>query len=150
MRFGRYLVPALALNLWVTSNAFAGCADFFYTPVSDPTNLLGGWAIQAQNAPPGGASTEDWKEDHCFTATDTPGDLYKIGDGSAVDPRALRGTWTPNSDGTVTYNYGSPSTTYRWKLYSQRGSRALLCWEDADTGEVIATGGAYQVAGTCP
>lgn len=151
MRLGRATAVAFALVFTCTTDVLAGeCESAGYSAVTD-TTILGGWLIEAINDFQGGSPTEDWREDHCLTTEGVPGNLYKAGDGSAVDPRALRGTWTPNSDGTVTYNYGSPATTYTWRLYSQRGLVSLLCWENKDTGEMIATGGGgSDPAGLCP
>jgi hypothetical protein len=49
------------------------------------------------------------------------------------------GTWAlSTSRGTVTYDYGTPATTYTWQVYSDGFG---LCWQaNSPGGAVIAIG----------
>ena len=96
---------------------------------------------------PGG---EEWNEDHCSN-----GNLFKVGDGTPVDPRAFRGTWDvvggAPANRRVVYNYTvTGSSTFEWTLWrdSPGGS---LCWGDPNNGnEVVATAPAPgSLTGTC-
>ena len=81
-----------------------------------------------------GVGGEEWNEDHC-----AGGALYKVGDGSVVDPRAFRGTWAVGSGNPalVTYIYTvGGSSTYEWTLW--RNDVGGLCWEGAGS-TIIAT-----------
>jgi hypothetical protein len=99
--------------------------------------------LQINATAPGG---EEWNEDHC-----QGGNLYKVGDGSPVDPRALRGTWGIGGTGQnriVTYDYGGSLPVYEWSLWS--GSSGL-CWGDPGAShEVIAIGTTQALSGSCP
>lgn len=154
VKYGKVGLSVLLLASLAAESVFAqGCATYGYAPVPDAT-VINGYSIYAQNVPPGGVITEDWKEDHCTTGSGNPGNLYKVGDGTTVDPRALRGTWTPNPGGdmgTVEYNYDGnpPGNPYKWTLYARKGISAL-CWEDTVSGQLIATGNPIGSTGTCP
>lgn len=148
MRYGRIMLPVFAMAFFMANHAFAGCADetLNYLPEADASALSGNGILAKSptTIDPTTGQLEVWKEDHCAN-----GNLFKLGDGTAVDPRAYRGTWTDNGNGTVTYDYGSPATTYTWKLYAYKkgGFAAGLCWEDTGTNPAttIATG---EIIGT--
>lgn len=132
----------IALTLLTAQGALgAGCQDVFPVPLNykplPNAAFLDGQRIYAQDAVPGEVANEEWFEDHC-----SGGALFKVaaGVGDPVDPYKEIGTWTDNQDGTITYDYGSPATTYTWKLYVRKGGG--LCWEDTDANppSVIATG----------
>jgi hypothetical protein len=138
---GMKLVLAAALMPMVlATDVMAGaCADDGYNQqvtadqMTSPLNRLSGKRVLA-TAPSDG---EEWNEDHCTTTVGSPGPLYKVGAGTKVDPRAYRGTWTPNNDDSVTYDYGG-SAQYTWTVWRQPSSDAL-CWESLDGGSIIAT-----------
>lgn len=82
-------------------------------------------------------SGEDWKEAHC-----AGGALYKAGDGTAVDPRALRGTWSVTGSGndrTVTYNYtGGP--TYTWSMYQNKTTNVVyFCNGSTEIARIVSS-----------
>jgi len=89
------------------------------------------------------SSSEEWNEDHC--GGPVSGNLYKIGDGSAVDPRALRGTWTAGGNrglSLVTYNYNvGGSSFWSWTLWSDTADPTTggLCWETTSPNSDTAT-----------
>ena len=86
---------------------------------------------------------EEWNEDHCSS-----GDLYKLGDGTTVDPYAYRGTWVP-SGFKVTYNYTvGGNSTYTWTLWEDTTTNRI-CWEDESGSPIIATAPAPGGAGSC-
>ena len=92
-------------------------------------------------------SAEEWNEDHCPT-----GELYKIGAGTAVDPRALRGTWatTGTPPGQVTYNYNvTGSSTYTWSLWTDGTGH---CWQTTTGAPTVVAidPNAPGVAAPCP
>jgi len=134
------LVANAVLLAGICGDAMAGCdADGFGQLLNTTTqinNNLSNKRIDATS--PGG---ENWKEDHC-----PGGNLYKVGDGTPVDPRVLTGSWTlvdttpggsPNTGWAVRYNYGTGGV-YTWKLYRRSsGNPRGLCWEDA-AGTTIA------------
>lgn len=140
MKFQQLACPIAVLAFFLSGNTLA--APCSLTPLTD-ASILSGRSVVAQSPSTG----ETWKEDHCAN-----GDLYKIGDGTTADPRAYRGTWTDNNDGTVTYDYGSPATTYTWKLYAKSVNvGATLCWGDPNNnGEAIAIGTVNAITGSCP
>jgi len=155
MKSRKSVSAVFALSLVMANDAFAGCEEFGYFPLTLfnlDAMVLSGKNIFAQDAPPGGVVTEDWKEDHCATTSGASGNLYKSGDGSAVDPRALRGTWTPNPGGVVgavEYDYAGdpPGNPYTFTLFLGKSG---LCWQGAD-GNVAATGTVQGDAGLpCP
>jgi len=82
--------------------------------------------------------SEEWNEDHCGD-----GKLFKVGvDGSAVDPRAYRGTWSVSGSGAdtvVKYSYTvGGSSEYSWSLWSNASEG--LCWGTGPGGNpAIAT-----------
>jgi len=132
-------VIGLFLLIGVAGNALADCETAGYTRLNQPgaNSVLSNKHVLA-TAPSG----EEWNEDHCST-----GALYKIGDGSVVDPRAFRGTWVVGggNPAPVTYNYTvGGSSTYTWTLWGK--TDGSLCWEDA--GAIIATAPAPGSAGT--
>lgn len=144
MKHVMFIPTVCALAFLTAKSALAaGCIDFYNVPLPNAA-FLNGKRIYAGNAPPGGTITEDWKEDHC-----SGGDLFKqgLGVGHPVDPYKKIGTWTDNGDGTITYDYGSPATTFTWKLYVRKGGG--LCWEDTSTTAIIATGAAIGPVGSC-
>ena len=108
---------------------------------------LGNKSIDA-NTPDG---NENWKEDHCGASS---GNLYKVGAGTPVDPRALRGTWRRQGN-TVIYDYGTGGS-YQWRLYQDANgdvAAGALCWqENMNDGEVIAksTTAPTLPTGPCP
>lgn len=124
------LSTALLLVLHPTLHA-APCGTGAPLNKAQILTLLQGKRVYAVS--PGG---EDWKEDHCAS-----GELYKVGDpsNSAVDPRALRGSWSVSEDvlslpggsltlGKISYTYtnASSSTTYSFYVI-QDGSTYKLC-----------------------
>lgn len=130
------VVAVSALVFLGSANVWSACGG---TRVSAGT--VSGTTVAASSG------SETWNEEHC-----PGGNLYKVGTlGSAVDPRALRGTWsvvTDNSqEGLVEYDYGSPSVTYQWSLWQLSGGS--YCWEDS-SGNAIATGTLTVGTGACP
>lgn len=152
MRYGSVIPPVFALTFFMATSATAGCLNesLPFAPETDASALSGNaiLATSPSTIDPTTGQLETWKEDHCGN-----GDLYKLGSSTPVDPRAYRGTWTDNGDGTVTYNYGSEATTYTWKLYAYRKGPfvSALCWEDtaANPPTTIATG-SIITTGSCP
>ena len=74
-------------------------------------------------------SSETWNEDHCPVAGAARSSLYKVGDGTPVDPRALKGSWrvlgTGNqNDSLVEYTYtgASADLVYQWQMRKTTGS----------------------------
>jgi len=129
---------ALCIVAAVTAAVFAqgasadGCTTLGYSggPLASAgiVAALSGKRVQASGG------TEDWNEDHCVG-----GDLYRVGDGTAVDPRVKEGTWTSASN-TATYNYTGGSS-YGWSLYQDVTNFPLapLCWEQTSGGGAIVT-----------
>lgn len=79
-------------------------------------------------------SGEDWKEDHC-----TSGALYKVGAGTAVDPRKQVGTWAivgTGSNTTVQYSYTGLSP-YTWSLW-QTGSTVYFCNGASEIAHIVS------------
>ena len=118
-------------------------------------NALSGKRILA-TAPAG----ETWYEDHCaVSAAGAPAaNLYKVGDGTAIDPRALRGTWEiggSGNDRTVIYTYykNPPSSTpgpnlvYTWSLWQRSDGTIDFC--DGTTQIAVITTSAAAGA-PCP
>lgn len=140
MNVRKMLLPVMMFGAFMGSNAFAGCLDLGYAS-ANPLILVDN---EVDATSPGG---ENWNEYHCDS-----NELYKVGDGTAVDPTTLRGSWFPIPRGNfVRYNYGGPSVTYTWKFFTKGSSPTELCWENATTGEVIATGILKVLApATCP
>lgn len=111
----------LLLAFGVASEVMAGCGtvagDNRLSNLGGIQGALSGKRINAVSPGPGG---EDWKEDHC-----PGGDLYKVGDGSAVDPRVKRGTWSifgTGNDRSVRYVYtGDANSPYTWTLWQNAG-----------------------------
>jgi len=100
-------------------------------------------------------SSETWNEDHCPVAGATPGNLYKVGDGTPVDPRALRGSWrvlgTNNqNDSSVEYTYtGSPNLVYAWQMRKTTGQSTTYYF--CNGGALVATlTGNTSSIGSCP
>lgn len=127
------------LLMGIASNAVAvTCSDQGYTALNNAqaNAALSGKRVLAV------APDEQWNEDHC-----ADGALFKVGDGSPVDPRAFRGTWTVQPGPppvSVTYDYTvGGSSNYTWELWGNNGS---LCWEGG--GAIIATAPAPGSAGT--
>jgi hypothetical protein len=62
---------------------------------------------------------DDWKEAHCSNH-----DFYRVGDGTAADPRAKEGTWSITGRTTtsafIVYSYvsGSNQLSYQWVVYA--------------------------------
>lgn len=157
------LVTASVMLFGILSNqAIAGCvAEGFNDPdnfregsAAMVRNLLNGKSVNA--TAPGG---ENWKEDHCSTTGTNPGNLYKVGDGTTVDPRALRGTWQPvDTNGAaaggwrVKYTYAG-GQTYTWRVFRNRNNNndgVRICWED-EAGKTIAVSLPTTAAGApCP
>ena len=104
--------------------AAAGCAGEALNK-DDIDDALSGKRIIA--TAPGG---EEWKEDHCSNDA-----LYKVGAGTAVDPREQVGAWSV-TDNKVRYNYDG-GQTYEFKLYENTLTN-LLCWEK-ENGDIVAT-----------
>lgn len=138
---GMFLLMGLASN-----TAIGSCSSEGYTNSLNSAqiqNALNGKRILA-TAPDG----EEWHEDHCSSSA-----LYKVGDGSTVDPRAFRGTWVASGapTGMVSYNYTvGGNSQFTWTLWKNTpGNQAGgLCWEDS--GTVIATAPAPGAAeGPC-
>ena len=141
MRKWKFILPAAVLAVLLTHGALAGCQDenAAFSPAS--SLILKNKGVDATS--PGG---ENWKEDHCRL-----GQLFKVGDGSAVDPRVQTGTWIGQRGGIVHYNYGDPAGPYEWKLYSTGSSVGdSVCWENPDTGAVVAIGTLKALSGLCP
>jgi hypothetical protein len=123
--FGAILLAGFAVDA-----SAGGCSEAGYTNRLDQTQIpdaLSGKRIFA-------TGSEEWKEDHCAN-----GNLYKVGAGTAVDPRAYRGKWAiigTDNDAQVKYTYTVGGTSeFIWSLWSN--SSGALCWEGA--GAVIAT-----------
>jgi len=129
----KYLKIGTFLLMGIANSAAANCFDDGYTNVGISGDISGKRILAT--APDG----EDWKEDHCTSG------LYKVGDGTAVDPYAFRGTWLISGN-TVEYSYTGISSPYIWLLYND-GSGGL-CWQNAG-GAIIATGSASGSAGPC-
>lgn len=94
-----------------------------------------------------GVNGENWKEDHCLN-----GLLIKVGDGSPVDPRKEVGTWSPTRNPAfgVSYSYHGIADPYVWLLFSTGSAIGdEVCWEEQDTGEVIAVGEIKALSGAC-
>lgn len=92
-------------------------------------------------------SGDDWKEDHC---TGSGGNLYKVGDGSAVDPRKVVGTWTTGggADGTIAYAYTGAST-YTWHILADNPAsptQVFFCDGSTEIAHSVSIGS----AGPCP
>lgn len=138
------VIIVIAALLAYTSGAFAACPGARLTSTTTPTlqSAISGRQINANS--PGG---ENWKEIHC-----TDGRLQKVGVSPTdpVDPQVTVGTWSTNTNGSVAiYNYGTPATTYRWRVY-RVAATDILCWqENAANGATIATAVAPSTAGTC-
>lgn len=136
----RRVITLAAAFLVYAPGAFADCTAAGYaTLLTGPalTNAISGQKIDA-NSPEG----ENWKEIHCAsTIGATGGVLQKVGVSPTdpVDPQRAVGTWSLSpSRGTVTYDYGTPATTYIWRVYSNGSG---LCWqENSNGGKVIAIG----------
>ena len=131
-------ITGMLLLMGIAGNAIAGgCSDAGYkSPLNG--NSLSDKRVEA--VAPGG---EEWNEDHCSS-----GELYKLGDGTPVDPYALRGNWT-SSLKTVTYNYtGDSGSPYLWTLWQNNASAKSICWEDS-SGGIIATAPEPGSAGDC-
>lgn len=97
------------------------------------SSALSGKRINA--VAPGG---EDWKEDHCAA-----GALYKVGAGTAVDPRVKRGTWTivgTGANATVQYAYTN-GATYTWAMW-QTGGTVYLCNGGGEVAHIVSSGAA--------
>ncbi|MBE0472014.1 MAG: hypothetical protein IBX55_21205 [Methyloprofundus sp.] len=121
------------LLIGIAGSASANCSNDGYTTAGVPTDISGKQIIAT-----GGGY--DWKEDHCAS-----GDLYKLGNGTTIDPYAFRGKWSI-SDNTVTYNYTvGGNSTYIWNLW--KDVRGNLCWDDGIN--IIATAPAPADAGAC-
>jgi hypothetical protein len=90
--------------------------------------------------------SDDWKEDHCPTGT-----LYKVGDGTPVDPRALRGSWQVVGD-QIRYSYtgdsGSPYTWDVWRKTSAPNQGQLSFCNGAS--EIAHSTSVTAFAATCP
>ena len=129
-------IIGMLLLMGIASNALAGeCETAGYSSLNGPDviSALSGKRVAAE-APDG----EEWNEDHCTTALNSPGALFKVGDGSAVDPRAFRGTWTPRggNPAKVEYSYTvGGSSSYTWTIWGKTGGS--LCWEGSG-GSIIA------------
>jgi hypothetical protein len=121
------------------SEAMAGCGavagDSRIGNQGGIQGALGGKRINAVS--PGG---EDWKEDHC-----SGGDLYKVGNGSAVDPRAKRGTWSivgTGNDRSVRYAYtGDANSPYTWTLWQNAGV-LYFCSGGSEIAHTVSIGSA--------
>ena len=130
----KYLIlTILTLFAATTIPAAAGCvADGFGDSPLDKDSIgdkLSGKRIIATAH----GGDEEWKEDHCST-----GALYKVGAGTAVDPRKKVGTWGTETDsghGVVVYDY--ETTDYEFKLYEN--DEGALCWESKTGDIVVAT-----------
>ena len=126
---GFFLLIGIASNTWAVS-----CSDDGYSKLNKP-NAVSALSNKRIWAVAPGVGGEEWNEDHC---AGSGGALYKVGDGSVVDPRTFRGTWAVGNGNPapVTYSYTvGGSSTYTWKLWGKTDGR--LCWEDA--GTIIAT-----------
>ncbi len=125
----------ILLLIGVTSNATASCSTEGYPTLGTSSDISGKQILAT--APPVG---EQWNEDHCASL-----DLYKVGDGTAVDPYAYRGTWSITGN-AVTYNYTvGGNSTYIWNLWKDVNGN--LCWDDSTN--IIATAPAPAGAGAC-
>jgi len=125
--------PVYALSILLASEmTIAGCedvADYNFEPADGTRGVLVDMRVNADSPTTG----ENWHEDHC-----SGGDLFKVGDGSSVDPYRRVGSWIGSRSGpTVTYNYGDPDGPYIWDLFVDGDH---VCWDDPDTGSVIAIG----------
>lgn len=69
---------------------------------------------------------------------------FKRGPGHAVDPSEQVGTWTVNSVGTVTHNYGSGGA-YTYSMYSNGGTSYSFCSAAPEIVANVKSGG-----GGCP
>jgi hypothetical protein len=125
-----YACGAVADTGWCSANGYSTSADASAT--------LNGNSVTAVAAVPSNA--DDWKEKTC-----TNGDLFKVGNGTAVDPSVKIGTWSAQA-GQVTYIYDGAGT-WTWNLYQKPGGG--LCWDlesgtsntiTAVTGSILATG----------
>jgi len=129
--------------------------------------LVGGVAadVTAQCSPPGqykslvnggldnmrvaatAPSGEQWNEDHCGSGNS--GNLYKYGGDPAIDPYALRGTWSldPNTS-EVTYDYG-PGQVYTWRVQEHKNN-GNLCWDEGPGGTSNTIAISSSTAGATP
>ncbi|MGB5832171.1 MAG: hypothetical protein WBG92_09315 [Thiohalocapsa sp.] len=157
------IIVSLVLFIAVSGDAVAGCVAEGYPYVrqsreNNVRNLLRNKSVDA-TAPDG----ENWKEDHCNTAVGSAGNLYKVGDGTAVDPRVLEGTWqavdingAAANGWRVRYIYAG-GLTYTWKVYRNTtgatGGNALgvgICWEDESGNTIAASPTTTAITGSCP
>lgn len=125
----------------MSSPGWAGCVDAGYAIRLNSENTIKR-ALDNRRVDATAPDGENWKEDHCVATAGSPGALYKVGDGTTVDPRALKGRWRPRDFGSrgwgVQYQYGDPgSPIYNFALYTSTPPRGL-CWEDAG-GNTVAT-----------
>lgn len=143
MKYGRLTLPVVGLAVFMTGDVLAAGCDRTTYPNLATASDVSGKGIVAQ-APDG----EEWKEDHC-----PGGNLYKVGDGSNVDPRVLRGQWSipllngSPVNGFIRYNYG-PTANYVWRTFSDGAGG--LCWQAIDTGQIVAKGNTVALSGPCP
>ncbi|MDY0013845.1 MAG: hypothetical protein RBS40_13250 [Rhodocyclaceae bacterium] len=128
------MVAGVVLAVGGMGEAFALCGSVQSDNRLNQTQIgtaLSGKRINA--VAPGG---EDWKEDHC-----AGGDLYKVGGGTAVDPRVKRGTWSIVGTGvnaTVRYAY-TDGSTYTWSMYQTSGT-TYFCNGSAEVAHIVTTG----------
>jgi hypothetical protein len=130
---------------FIVLNAAAGAANAVSCPAvaaldnAGIHSALDDKMIHAQAPAPSG---EDWKEDHCSN-----GKLFKVGAGTAVDPRALKGTWTVTADpgAKVEYNYTGAPPIYSFEL---RESSGILYFCNAGN-EVAHTLSIGSLTGAC-
>jgi len=130
-----WAIAGFVLAAGAAGNAVAGCGtvqgDARIGNQGQINGALGGKRINAVS--PAG---EDWKEDHCAA-----GALYKVGDGTAVDPRVRRGTWSITGGGnnrSVQYAY-TGGQTYTWTLY-QNGATLYFCNGTTEIARTVSIG----------
>lgn len=131
-------IMGFVLASGAAGNAMAGCGtvagDSRIGNQGGINGALSGKRINAVS--PAG---EDWKEDHC-----AGGALWKVGDGSAVDPRARRGTWSiagTGNDRAVQYVYTGAPAQPAWTLY-QNGSTLYFCNGATEIAHTVSIGSA--------
>ena len=145
------LVAAFAGNAIAACGAVNGDNRLNQTQIA---TALDGKRIGALS--PGG---ETWNEDHCAGGGTAAVNLYKVGSGTAVDPRALRGTWQIIGTGTnaqVRYTYfqspptNNPATNlvYTWQMWVRSGTSTIdFCDGTTRIAEITSS----AAAGTpCP
>jgi hypothetical protein len=138
----RIMMASIVLLMGITGEAVAlGCTSSANRMnKTQLANFFSGRTIHAV-AP----DSEDWKEDHCASR-----DLYRVGDGTAADPRAKEGTWSitgrTTTSGFILYNYisGNSQLSYQWTVYADDPNAPTLVYFCNGTIEIAHS---YYIGG---